>query len=168
MGLLYIRSMKWVERVAGHVGTETVVAAGLFQRRGTSAMIGGESGLPSGATPESAAPGFPSNTILAVTDAPALHAFHRNPTDGLIGRWPLGEVGALSRNLPAPRSLDPEFTDWDPDDISTWDERIVMVADDDDFAEMRQEWLAKKTADAQAKTGLRARIKALFGTPTSR
>jgi hypothetical protein len=29
-----------------------------------------------------------------VTDAPALYAFHRDPRDGLVGRWPLGEVGA--------------------------------------------------------------------------
>jgi hypothetical protein len=29
-----------------------------------------------------------------------------------------------------------------------------MVADDDDLAEMQQEWLAKKTADAQAKNGV--------------
>ena len=110
-------------------------------------------------------------------DAPALYAFHRDPRDGLIGRWPLGEVGAkldaresnlnyleivgmwelllsfpdgrsaafecakrnddckatchaiaagaaeLTRNLPRPRSLDPDFTDWDPDDMDTWDER---------------------------------------------
>jgi hypothetical protein len=35
-------------------------------------------------------------------------------------------VGAaeLIRNLPRPRSLDPDFTDWDPDDMDTWDERI--------------------------------------------
>ncbi len=30
------------ERVAGHVNGETVVAAGLFQRRGTAAAIGHE------------------------------------------------------------------------------------------------------------------------------
>jgi hypothetical protein len=42
-------------------------------------------------------PGFPSNTILAVTDEQALYAFHRDPRDGLIGRWPLGEVGATAR-----------------------------------------------------------------------
>jgi hypothetical protein len=29
-----------------------------------------------------------------VTDAPPLYAFHRDPRDGLVGRWPLGEVGA--------------------------------------------------------------------------
>jgi hypothetical protein len=29
-----------------------------------------------------------------VTDGQALYAFHRDPHDGLIGRWPLGEVGA--------------------------------------------------------------------------
>jgi hypothetical protein len=27
-------------------------------------------------------------------DAPALNAYHRDPRDGLAGRWPLGEVGA--------------------------------------------------------------------------
>jgi hypothetical protein len=56
--------MKWAQRVSGHVGGETVVAAGLFQRRGTAAAIGDEGGLPSGADPEREAPGFPSNTIL--------------------------------------------------------------------------------------------------------
>jgi hypothetical protein len=39
----------------------------------------------------------------------------------------------LARNLPRPRSLDPDFTDWDPDDMDTWDQRIVMVADDENF-----------------------------------
>jgi hypothetical protein len=169
--------MDCAERVAGHVDGATVVAAGLFQGRD--------------------APGFPSNTILAVTDTPALYAFHRDPRDGLIGRWPLGEVGAkldaresnlnhleivgtwelvltfpdgrsaafecskrnddckatcraiadgateLTRNLPRPRSLDPEFTDWDPDDLDTWDERIVMVSDDEDFLKWQREWLAE-------------------------
>lgn len=66
--------MKLADRIDVHVGGESVVAAGLFQRRGTSAMIGEVSGLPSGATPEQAAPGFPSNNILAVTDSPALYA----------------------------------------------------------------------------------------------
>ena len=189
--------MSYAERVADHVGEETVVAAGLFQRRGTAATIGDEGGLAPCTDPERAAPGFPSNTILAVTDGPVLYAFHRNPRDGLIGRWPLGDVGArldaresnlnyleivgtwellltfpdgrsaafecskrnddckatchaiasgaieLTRNLPRPRSLDPEFTDWDPDDLDTWDERIVMVADDEDFAEWQREWLAE-------------------------
>ncbi|HTI74158.1 MAG TPA: hypothetical protein VL634_04125 [Mycobacterium sp.] len=188
--------MHYAERVADHVNGEAVAAAGLFQRRGTAASIGDEGGLPSGADPEREAPGFPSNTILAVTDTPALYAFHRDPRDGLIGRWPLGDVGAkldaresdlnrleiigtwellltfpdgrsaafecskrsddctatcraiaagpgeLTRNLPRPRSLDPDFTDWDPDDIDTWDERIVMVADDEDFLEWQREWLA--------------------------
>jgi len=87
----------------------------------------------------------------------ALYAFHRDPRDELIGRWPLSEVGAkldackatchaiaagtaeLTRNLPRPRSLDPDFTDWDPDDLDTWDERIVMVADDQDILD----WLAE-------------------------
>jgi hypothetical protein len=140
-------------------------------------------------------PGFPSNTILAVTDGQALYAFHRDPHDGLIGRWPLGEVGAkldaresnlnyleivgmwelllsfpdgrstafecskrnddckatchaiaagaaeLTRNLPRPRALDPDFTDWDPDDMDTWDERIVLVADDEDFLDWQRDWL---------------------------
>jgi hypothetical protein len=84
--------MSYAERVAGHVGGETLLAAGLFQRRGTAAGIGDERGLPAGAGSE--APGFPSNTILAVTDTPALDAFHRNPADGLIGCWALGNVGA--------------------------------------------------------------------------
>ena len=141
------------------------------------------------------APGFPTNTIFAVTDAGFLYAFHRNPKDGTIGRWPLAGVGAklteresnwnflevvgswelrltfpdgrsgafesskrdedcrttcraiaagageLTRALPKPRSLDPTFTDWDPDDLDTWDERIVMVADDEDFLEWQREWL---------------------------
>ncbi|WP_319452728.1 MULTISPECIES: hypothetical protein [unclassified Mycobacterium] len=186
--------MKWAERVAGHVNGETVVTAALFQRRG-SGRVGDEGGMPSGAASELEAPGFPSNTIFAVTDAGMLYAFHKNPDDGLIGRWPLAEVGArleeresnwnhleivgswellltfpsgrsgafesskrdedckatcraiaagageLTRNLPKPRSLDPNFTDWDPDDIDTWDERIVMVADEADFLEWQREWL---------------------------
>jgi len=70
------------------------VTAGRFQRRGTAATIGDQGSLPSGADPEREAPGFPSNTILAVTDGQALYAFHRDPRDGLIGRWPLGKVGA--------------------------------------------------------------------------
>jgi hypothetical protein len=189
--------MNCAEWVAEHVNGETVVAAGLFQRRGTAAIIGDEGGLPSGADPEREAPGFPSNTIVAVTDGRALYAFHRDPHDGLIGRWPLGEVGAkldaresnlnyleivgmwelllsfpdgrsaafecskrnddckatchaiaagaaeLTRNLPRPRSLDPDFTDWDPDDMDTWDERIVLVADDDDFLDWQRDWLTE-------------------------
>ena|SRR6476620_5331020 len=187
--------MTWAQRVAGHIGGESVVAAALFQRRGSSAMIGDEGGLPSGAASELEAPGFPTNTIFAVTDAGTLYAFHRDPDDGQIGRWPLEEVGArleeresnwnffepvgtwellltfpdgrsgafesakrgddcratcraivagsreLARNLPKPRSLDPDFTDWDPDDLDTWDERIVVVADDEDFLEWQREWL---------------------------
>ena len=39
--------------------------------------------------------------------------------------------------------MDPDFTDWDPDDMDTWDERIVMVADDEDFAEWQRDWLAE-------------------------
>lgn len=186
--------MKWAERVADHVDGETVVTAALFQRRGSS-RVGDEGGIPAGAASELEAPGFPSNTIFAVTDVGMLYAFHRNPNDGLIGRWPLAEVGAqleeresnwnhleivgswelvltfpggrsgafesskrdedgkatcraiaagageLTRNLPKPRSFDPNFTDWDPDDIDTWDERIVMVADEDDFLEWQQDWL---------------------------
>jgi len=187
--------MTWAQRVADHVGGETVVAAALFQRRGTAAGAVGDT-LSIGIDPEREAPGFPSNTILAATDTPTLYAFHRDPTDGLIGRWPLDHVGArldaagsdlnrldivafwelrlsfpdcasaafecakrsdeatatynviaagacdLAANLPRPRSLDPDFTDWDPDDLDTWDERIVMVADDEDFAEWQREWLA--------------------------
>ncbi len=184
--------------MAGHVGGETVVAAGLFQRLGTAAAAGGAIEAGSHADPARQAPGFPANTILAVTDAAALYAFPRDPGDGLIGRWPLADVGArlnapesdldhfaivafweltlgfpdgrsaafecakrsdesravcqaitaaasaLTLNLPRPRSLDPNFTDWDPDDIDTWDERIVMVADDEDFAEWQREWLAEQ------------------------
>jgi hypothetical protein len=85
--------MSYAERVADHIEGANVVAAGLFQRRGTAASIGAEPGS-LGHDPDREAPGFPSNTILAVTDGPALYAFHRNPGDGLIGRWPLGEVGA--------------------------------------------------------------------------
>ena len=187
--------MTWAQRVAGHIGGESVVAAALFQRRGSSAMIGDEGGLPSGAASELEAPGFPTNTIFAVTDAGTLYAFHRDPDDGQIGRWPLEEVSArleeresnwnffepvgtwellltfpdgrsgafesanrdddckatcraiaagsreLARNLPKPRSLDPDFTDWDPDDLDTWDERIVVVADDEDFLDWQREWL---------------------------
>ena len=40
-----------------------------------------------------------------------------------------------------PRSLDPDFTDWDPEDMDTWDERIVMVADDEDFLDWQRDWL---------------------------
>jgi hypothetical protein len=89
-----LTAMNCAERMAEHVNGQTVVAAGLFQRRGTAAAVGDEGGLPSGADPESDAPEFPSNTILAGTDAHTLYAFHRDPRDGLIGRWPLGEVGA--------------------------------------------------------------------------
>jgi hypothetical protein len=71
---VYIQRMNCSERVAGHVDGETVVAAGLFQRRGTAAAIGDEGGLPSGANPE-------------------------------------------------------------------WDERIVLVADDEDFLEWQRDWL---------------------------
>jgi len=39
-------------------------------------------------------------------------------------RLPGRVLGDLTRNLPRPRSLDPY-------DIDTWDERIVMVADDE-------------------------------------
>jgi hypothetical protein len=31
---------------------------------------------------------------MSTVAAQALYAFHRDPRDGLIGRWPLGEVGA--------------------------------------------------------------------------
>ena len=70
--------MNCAERVAEHVNGETAVAAGRS----------------SGADPAWEALRFPSNTILAVTDGQALYAFHPDPHDGLIGRWPLGEVGA--------------------------------------------------------------------------
>lgn len=188
--------MKWAEKVASHVGGERVVAAGLFQRRGTAAGAAGDA-VSTGVDPERKAPGFPANTLFAVTDTPTLYAFFRDPRDGMIGCWPLKDVGAkldadesdlnnlavvafwelrlsfpdgrsaafecarrsdeatatcsviaavaaeLTSNLPRPRSLDPEFTDWDPDDLDTWDERIVMVADDEDFAEWQREWLAE-------------------------
>jgi hypothetical protein len=49
----------------------------------------------------------------------------------------------LTRNLPRPRALDPDFTDWDPDDMDPWDERIVMVADDEDFLDWQRDWLAE-------------------------
>jgi hypothetical protein len=86
--------MNCPERVAGHVGAETVKAAGLFQRRGTAAAIA-------------------------------------------------AGAAELTRNLPRPRSLDPDFTDWDPDDMDTWDERIVMVADDEDLLDWQRDWLAE-------------------------
>ena len=57
-------------------------------------MIGDEGGIPSGAAAELEAPRFPSNTIFALTDTATLYAFHKNLRDGLIGRWPLAEVGA--------------------------------------------------------------------------
>jgi hypothetical protein len=85
----------------------------------------------------------------------------------LIGRWPLGEVGAkldaresslnyleivgnvgTAAEFPG-RSLDPDFTDWDPDDMDTWDERIVLVADDEDFLDWRRDWLTEKTVAAE-------------------
>jgi hypothetical protein len=56
--------MNFAERLAGYVDGETVVAAGLFERRGAAAAIGDERGLPTHADPEREAPGFPSNTIL--------------------------------------------------------------------------------------------------------
>jgi len=49
----------------------------------------------------------------------------------------------LTGNLPRARSLDPNFTDWHPDDMDTWDERIVMVADDEDFLDWQRDWLAE-------------------------
>jgi hypothetical protein len=52
----------------------------------------------------------------------------------------------LTRNLPRPRALDPDFTDWDPDDMDPWDERIVMVADDEDFLDWQRDWLAEMVA----------------------
>jgi hypothetical protein len=52
-----------------------------------------------------------------------------------------GGATAVTRNLPRPRSLDPDFTDWDPEDTDTWDERIVMVADDEDFLEWQRDRL---------------------------
>jgi hypothetical protein len=52
-----------------------------------------------------------------------------------------GGAAAVTRNLPRPRSLDPDFTDWDPEDTDTWDERIVMVADDEDFLEWQRDRL---------------------------
>jgi hypothetical protein len=51
---------------------------------------------------------------------------------GLIGRRPLGDVGA---------TLDAHESDWNPDDTDAWDERIVMVSGDRDFAEWQREWL---------------------------
>jgi hypothetical protein len=52
----------------------------------------------------------------------------------------------VTRNLPRPRSLDPDLTDWDPEDMDTWDERIVMVADDEDFLEWQRDWLTDNVA----------------------
>lgn len=54
------------------------------------------------------------------------------------------ESGAadLARNLPGPRSLDPDFTDWDLDDMDTWDERIGMLADGEHFLDWPRDWLA--------------------------
>jgi len=125
--------MTWAQRVAGHIGGESVVAAALFQRRGSSAMIGDEGGLPSGAASELEAPGFPTNTIFAVTDAGTLYAFHRDPNDGQIGRWPLEEVGAR---------LEERESNWNFFElVDTWDERIVVVVDDEDFLEWQREWL---------------------------
>lgn len=46
-------------------------------------------------------------------------------------------AGELTGNQPRPRS-------WDPDGIGTWDERIVMVADDEDFAQWQREWLGRQ------------------------
>jgi hypothetical protein len=59
-----LTAVNCAERVAEHVSGETVVVAGPS----------------SGADPEREALGFPSNTILAVTDGQALYAFHRVPT----------------------------------------------------------------------------------------
>jgi hypothetical protein len=49
----------------------------------------------------------------------------------------------LTRNLPRPRSLDPNFTDWDPEDMGTWDGRIVVVANDENFLDWQRDWLAE-------------------------
>ena len=52
-----------------------------------------------------------------------------------------GGAAELTRNLSRPRSLDFDFTDWDPEGMSTWDDRIVMVADDEAFLEWQRDWL---------------------------
>jgi hypothetical protein len=54
------------------------------------------------------------------------------------------ESGAvdLARNLPGPRSLDPDYNAWNPDDMDTGDERIVMIADDEDFLDWQRDRLA--------------------------
>jgi hypothetical protein len=121
--------MNCAERAAKHLNGETVVASELFQRRSTTAAIGDEGGLPSGADPEREAPGFPSNTILTVTDAQAAFECSKRNDDFRATCHAIA-AGAteLTHNLPRPRSLDPDFTDWDPDDIDRWDERIVLVA----------------------------------------
>jgi hypothetical protein len=49
--------------------------------------------------------------------------------------------GDVSGHRRRRRSLDPDFTDWDPEDMDTRDERIVMVADDEDFLEWQRDWL---------------------------
>jgi hypothetical protein len=47
--------------------------------------------------------------------------------------WPLGEVGA---------KLDVRKSNLNYLEIvGTWDERIVMVADDEDFLEWQRDWL---------------------------
>jgi hypothetical protein len=53
--------------------------------------------------------------------------------------WPPGCSGGAAQR---PRSLDPDFTGWHPEDMDTWDQRIVMVADDADFLEWQRDWLA--------------------------
>jgi hypothetical protein len=50
----------------------------------------------------------------------------------------------LTRDPSRPQSLDPDFTDWR---MSTRDERIVMVADDEDFLEWQRDWLADNGRD---------------------
>jgi hypothetical protein len=47
--------------------------------------------------------------------------------------WPLGEVGA---NLDV-RESNLNYLEI----VGTWDERIVMVADDEDFLEWQRDWL---------------------------
>jgi hypothetical protein len=69
----------------------------------------------------------------------------------------------FTATLPTVWSLDPDFVDWDPDDVSTWDERIVMVAEDADFDEWQREWLADNGAAANRPANRGGRLRRLFG-----
>jgi hypothetical protein len=72
------------------------------------------------------------------------------------GRAPSGtDVGA---KLDA---LDPNWNHLEI--VGTWDERIVMVAGDADFADWQREWLAENTTSSDHRVGRLRRRRRWFG-----